>query len=349
MDFCTAAKEHRERWPEMEAQDFGKLAYQSEFGPAHLLAAGPAGALAAIVDECARAGDGSPPPEDIGSGLCRFHLTRALGSPDAASLLARMFTATAESCRGRGSAEGLREKLRALDALGIPGWTAWREEYEARGFPAVRHSGAFRTAYRPRYRLLSAGFARFFPALLALERLSRAGRPAVAAADGRCGSGKSGLAAAARQVISCQVVHMDGFYLPPEHRGADWESIPAGNMDLERFSREALRPALEGRPVRYRPCVCRTGQPGEEEAPEGFPLTLVEGSYSHHPALADAYRLKIFLTCAPEEQERRLREREGARFAAFRERWIPMEERYFRAFDVEKRADLVLDTTGFFR
>lgn len=33
----SAAREHAARYPRMEPQDFGKLIYQSEFGPGHFI------------------------------------------------------------------------------------------------------------------------------------------------------------------------------------------------------------------------------------------------------------------------------------------------------------------------
>ncbi len=75
-------------------------------------------------------------------------------------------------------------------------------------------------------------------------------------------------------------------------------------------------------------------------------LTVVEGSYSRHPSVGEAYDLTIFLTCSREVQRRRLAQREGSRYAAFEERWIPMEENYFRCFDVEGTSHMVVDTGG---
>ena len=72
-------------------------------------------------------------------------------------------------------------------------------------------------------------------------------------------------------------------------------------------------------------------------------LTILEGTYSHHPALEVKFDWRIFLTCSAEEQKQRLMEREGERFARFREIWIPLEERYFAAYQVREHADLVLD------
>lgn len=347
-EFFSIAQEHARRWPAMEAQDFGKLAYQSEFGPAHMLQS-PDRVLAALMDECEQAGGAAPPPEPIGNGLCRFHLTAAHGSLQTAPLLARLFAVTAAMHRGTGSREGLLEKLDSLNGLNIPGWEDWAADYTARDCPVLSHSDAYRAAYRPHYRLLRSGFAGFFPALLVLDELARAKKPTIAAIDGRCGSGKTRLASIAEHIFPCQVVHMDDFYLPPDRRAPNWENIPAGNMDLERFREEVLLPAQTGTLKRYRPFDCQTGQFGAPVELDGWPLTLVEGSYSHHPALAEGYSRKIFLTCSHAEQIRRLKTREGDDYPMFEQRWTPMEERYFGAFQIEENAGLVLDTTEFFR
>lgn len=345
--FLAAARAHHARYPRMEPQDFGKLAYQSEFGPAHLIA-DPERVCSALLAECGEADDAAPPPEPIGNGLCRFHLTAAHGSLGAASLLARLFAITAALYQGKGTMAGLLEKLEALHRLNIPGWTAWVEDYRRQGCPVLRHSEGFRAAYRPHYRLLRTEFAGYFPALLTLDGLARTKTPAIAALDGPCGSGKSGLAALAERVLPCQVVHMDDFYLPWDRRAPDWMDTPAGNMDLERFRDEVLSKARRGELESYRPYRCQTGQLGEPVELNGAPLTLVEGSYAHHPALAGAYDLKIFLTCSEKEQTRRLKAREGEHFPAYAQTWAPLERRYFQRCDVEEASDLVLDTSDFF-
>lgn len=116
-------------------------------------------------------------------------------------------------------------------------------------------------------------------------------------------------------------------------------------MDFERFQTEVLLPSRSGKPALYRAYDCQTGKMGAGLPLPPQPLTVVEGSYSQHPCLAGQYDLKIFLTCSKEEQASRLREREGSHFTAFEERWIPMEERYFRCCAVEAGSDWVVDTS----
>lgn len=345
--FSAVLAAHAARYPRMEARDWAKLAYQSQFGPAHLLDRDPAALRADLEAEWA-AVDAPPPvpgPEDIGNGLCRFHLEPGADRALAAPLLARLVLRTAREHRG--TMAGLEVELAALEGRDIPGLADFLARWRREGCPPVRHSEAFRAAYRPHYRLIRLSYGGYFPALLALVRLIGSGRPAVAAVDGRCGSGKTSFARLAEELLPCTVVHMDDYYLPPDRRAPNWEEIPGGNMDLERFAREVLAPARRGEAVSYRPYRCRTGTFAPARLLPPRPLTLVEGSYSLHPALRDRYDLRVFLTCSPEEQLRRLKAREGERFSAFSGRWIPLEERYRLACRPEADS-LTVDTTPFF-
>lgn len=344
-EFLAAARAHWELYPAMEPQDFCKLAYQSEFGPAHLMGS-PDAALDALREEWNRSGTEAGPPEPIGGGLCRFHITKALSPVWELPLVGRLFHRTAMLAKG--SPEGLAEKLSQLSALPVPGLEAYLERFRREGCPPVHHSEAFRKAYDPHYRVLRMDFARFLPALVPLEKLAqsgraRQGRPVLAAIDGRCGSGKTGFAALAGDVLSCPggVVHMDDFYLPPERRAENWMEVPAGNMDLERFREEVLLGGV------CRPYDCRTGR-FKDPVELREPLLIVEGTYSQHPSLARFYNAKLFFTCAREEQTRRLQLREGDYFPTFDRIWRTLEERYFTAYGIESGAGLVVDTTNFF-
>ena len=171
-------------------------------------------------------------------------------------------------------------------------------------------------------------------------------KPLVLALDGRCGSGKTTLAAAlAGQFPASTVLHTDDFYLPPAQRSPDWAHTPCANMDLPRLRDEALRPAYEGQPVPYRAYSCREGRCLPVQQLSAQPLVILEGSYSHHPLLAGYETLRVFVTCSKPEQIRRLQAREGERYANFAARWIPLEEAYFAQYNVEVKADFAIDTT----
>ena len=182
--------------------------------------------------------------------------------------------------------------------------------------------------------------------LLAAALAQQPTKPLVLALDGRCGSGKTTLAnTLARQFPASITLHTDDFYLPPAQRIRGWEKTPCANMDLDRLRDEVLRPAYEGQPVQYRAYSCREGAylPARELAAQ--PLVILEGSYSHHPLLTGCETLRVFLTCAKEEQTRRLQAREGERYANFAARWVPLEEGYFAQYHIAEAADFVVDTT----
>lgn len=169
----------------------------------------------------------------------------------------------------------------------------------------------------------------------------------IIAIDGRCGSGKTTLSLALKELFDGTILHMDDYYLPFSKRVANWENIPGANIDLERFRRDVLEPASNEESFVYQPYFCREDRMLEAIKIEPKELIVVEGSYCHHPDLVDLYDLKLFLTCSAEEQKERLLLREGERLPFYVERWIPMEERYYKAFDIQNHADAIFNTHSY--
>lgn len=190
--------------------------------------------------------------------------------------------------------------------------------------------------------------ADYAPVLERLQTLAEGERPALAAIDGRCGSGKTALAQLIAQVFPCNLFHMDDFYLSKALRAPGWMETPGGNMDFERILRCVLEPIRAGKAVTYRPYDCRQGGYGPDVTVSPQPLNVIEGSYCQHPRLREQYDLCIFLTCTQEAQTRRLRRREGDRFQAFQDIWIPLEERYLETFHPQQAAHLCMDTSNLF-
>lgn len=184
--------------------------------------------------------------------------------------------------------------------------------------------------------------------LTALRIQLDTGKPILVSIDGRCGSGKTGLAEIICKAFSCNVFHMDDYYLPMDKREENWEQIPGGNIDFGRFKKEVLIPAQQGEVITYRPYDCQTGTVIRCKQIKPCMLTVVEGSYSAHPSLSDKYDIRIFLTCSKEVQQKRLKKREGEKYQAFEQRWIPMEENYFQCYNIEGNSAMVIDTGEFF-
>ena len=181
------------------------------------------------------------------------------------------------------------------------------------------------------------------------ERIASApetGKTYLVAIDGRCASGKTTLAALLqKQIQDCYVVHMDHFFLREEQRTKERLEIPGGNVDHERVLADVLQPLKAGKAAQYRVYDCGKKALGESVRIMPGGVVIVEGSYSCHPALQSYYDLCIFLTTDKEEQMNRIQKRNGPTAAEiFRSKWIPLEEMYFSAYQINKRCDMQFET-----
>ena len=166
--------------------------------------------------------------------------------------------------------------------------------------------------------------------------------PCLVAIDGPCGSGKSSLAGALHDRFpDSLVIHVDDFFLQPHQRTPARMLEPGGNLDRERLIEEVLLPLQTGQYRGHRRFNCQTRQM-EQVAGSPRPLVILEGSYSHHPALRPFYHLTVFLDVDEKEQLRRLELRNPAALPQFIARWIPLENAYFQHFGIRDRADLLI-------
>ena len=164
----------------------------------------------------------------------------------------------------------------------------------------------------------------------------------IVAIDGPCTAGKTTLAARLKEKYDCCVLHMDDFFLRPEQRTRDRLAQPGGNVDYERFQEEVLLPVKARLPFSYRPYDCSRQALAKPVDVTPKKLTVIEGTYSHHPHFGQAYDLKVFLTVTQDLQHRRILERPEFLHQRFFEEWIPMENRYFDCFRIKEAADLIL-------
>ncbi len=175
-----------------------------------------------------------------------------------------------------------------------------------------------------------------------LEQLLKEG-PVRLAIEGGSASGKTTLAAELQRRYDCAVFHMDDFFLRPEQRSSRRLAEVGGNVDRERVLDEILIPLAAGKTVVYRPYDCATGRLLAPVTAEPKRLTVVEGVYSMHPALAKYYDLSVFLEVGPALQLARILRRDPERAERFFNEWIPMEKRYFEDTCAKERCDLVME------
>ena len=198
----------------------------------------------------------------------------------------------------------------------------------------------------PAYRVISTRYFHTIPVLKAaaglLKNGSNAAVPKIIVIDGRSSSGKTTLTGQLQVILDAQTIHMDHFFLPLAARSEERNKEVGGNLHYERFAEEVLPHLSRSLPFSYGVFDCGEQRITEKKRIEAPTFRIVEGSYSHHPRFGDYADLRLFLTLDREEQEARLKARCPERFRDFTEKWIPKEEAYFAAFDIQEKADLVL-------
>lgn len=165
----------------------------------------------------------------------------------------------------------------------------------------------------------------------------------IIAIDGRCASGKTTLAQELGAYLGAGIVHMDDFFLPAWLRTPERLSQPGGNVHYERFLEEVMPALRKSQAFFYRKFDCSAMQLTKTVEVAASPYRIVEGAYSQHPAFSDYADIRIFCDIEPEWQLSRILERNGEEaLRVFKERWIPMEEQYFREYEIRQRADYVV-------
>ena len=182
--------------------------------------------------------------------------------------------------------------------------------------------------------------------IASVKTLQAAGKhPVVIGIDGMAASGKTTLTALLEQALNAPVIHMDDFFLPQGFRTPQRLRTPGGNVYYERF-REEVAPYLRcGALFGYRIYDAHKHEYTGTRVIQPAPVIIVEGSYCMHPALGELYDLKLFCKVSPYEQMQRIEATRSAYADMFKAMWIPMENRYFEAFDIERQCDMVI-TSG---
>lgn len=338
-------KKHYVNFPEMEVQDAVKFLYQHYMGPGHLISEETA-ALSRLKEEWDTliSDPDAPLCHSLGNGLCRLNLNVCKAKGLSLDTISRLFILTARQFAP--DSEGLEQSLELVYALPFPRdkVSEYLRHYRAQNCPMVSHSPRFRQQYHPFYRIVLEYYVNILPVLIAIDRAMPDHPRLRVAIDGPCASGKSTLGKALQEIYACPLIHMDDFFLRPEQRTPERLAQPGGNVDYERFSQEVLAPLVTGQPFCYRPWCCQQGGFENEITVPPAPLTVVEGSYSLRPDLRDAYQLRVWIQAAWQTRRQRLLERGGTQcLKRFEQLWIPLEDRYFRAFHVADSCHVRLD------
>lgn len=335
-----------EKYPLSEVRDLYKALYQSVCGCEHLIADESAAAdyIAREAEEAVSSGNEI---ELLNGGkYCRVYLGNVRDGLSPVTF-AKLFAMSAEKCT---SICDLEKSLCMLGKMAKNGTLPLKYgEIEAfvslmkeKGYPPCHHSDTYRAAYSPAYRLMKSEYATFLAVFRAIDRLLCEKDTVTVAIDGRSASGKTTLARLLDRVYDANVFHMDDYFLRPEQRTAERYAEVGGNVDRERFLDEILLPLSRGDEVVSRRFDCSSFQLEDGVLHPRKKLNIVEGSYSMHPSFREYYDLSVMLDIPAKLQRERIIRRNGSYANTFFEKWIPLEERYFEAFGVADRCDIVV-------
>jgi hypothetical protein len=169
----TLLKQHLQRYPQMQLADIYKLLHQAALGNGHAVR-DEAAVHAALREEIATMGSGPDEPltDPISPDgtLARIHLRAYAAAGHDIDALAHAFAATAQqrpperdklerfcaclgdfAATGGGTTPSFAPGEIAFDAARVRAYFAQIVES---GYPVVHHSDAFRSAYRPAYRVV---------------------------------------------------------------------------------------------------------------------------------------------------------------------------------------------------
>lgn len=342
MDFTYYLTEQIKRHPSMQPRDIAKLCFQAANGAEHLLT--DVDRAREYFFEEFESTDATDEP--LYEYICSDRVRLNLGGWKKQGLnpewLFNIFVSSAED-----SHKYLDGLLSVADkwvkkektAFSYSEWQTFLKEYRENKMPPVRHSEIYREKERPAYRVASGAFVRIIPVLL--EARERDG--GVIAIDGPAASGKSTLSELLSQALDCGVIHLDDFFLPLELRNEERFSTPGNNIHKERFLEEVVPFIRSKEGFSYTRFDCSRMTLGERVTIKPSDWRIAEGSYSCHPEFNRYYDIAVFSYVDKKTQKERIIKRNGTDMAKnFFDRWIPLEEEYFKAYNIKDNADVVV-------
>lgn len=358
---------HFSKYKHMGIRDLIKLVFQNEFGGGHIIE-NKAESLKHLLDEIGELrkeyekkvsvnkyldlNDGF---EYIGNKLYRYNLKSYLLNEKGTVLpetLNNVFchTANSVSCEKSRFEEKLSYLRKYLEEyladndsdFTLQDFDNYIKEYKSKGYPVVSHSGSYKEKYHPAYRVVGSFFYKYFNVFQSIDILSQKKSSVLVAIEGNSTAGKSHLARLLSSVYDCNVIKTDDFFLQKHQRTQERLTETGGNIDCERFKSEISDNIGKGRAFSYRPYDCRKKSLGDPVKVYVKKLNVIEGSYSLHPVMGTEFDLKIFLETDIETQKERVLSRNGPEmYERFENEWIPMENKYFKEFQIKEKCDLV--------
>ncbi|MGM9941589.1 MAG: hypothetical protein ACI32N_06310 [Bulleidia sp.] len=336
------------RYPDSTVQDLCKALYQSCFGCGHFVEDTDACLERIRAEHAQMHSSVSPVIEQLNGSYVRLSLSvideglspetlnalfirSARKEPYAIVLLEQKITVLKNM---------IQKKVIPLD---VSSSISWIEEWKNNQFPPVSHSETYRNAYHPAYRVIQRDYVPYIPILKLIDAKRKKKQNLKIAIDGYCGSGKTTLGVFLADIYNANLFHVDDFFLQEYQRTEDRFAQPGGNFDRERLEQEVLSPLSRDEQVSFHWFDCSTKTLAESVTMPLRNINIIEGSYSMYPTLRHYYDVSVFVNIDAQRQLERIRRRNPEMIDMFEKKWIPLENKYFEAFDVRHACDYTLE------
>lgn len=196
-----------------------------------------------------------------------------------------------------------------------------------------------------------------------LNLLSKKQSTLIVGIDGCGASGKSTFTRSlARIGLNITVVEMDDFYLPSDSRPSNDAILTTygEQYDWQRLYKQVLQPLSQDREARYQRYDWNLDTLTEFHKVSIGGIVIVEGIYSTRHELSHFYDFRIWVQCPYDirlirgisrdeiivtEDEAIARKEEDPR-EMWEKIWMPQEQRYIKAEEPHKVANLIIDGSG---
>jgi len=353
MKIKEALINHHTYYPHATLRDFFKFLYQSEFGPGHLIKNKEENLKFLMREYESLETNASKLIDPLGNEFGRMNLHILNNTTLSIHTFQRFFEISAATLDG--TVNNYFEKINILRQLiihkhlpfDIDEFEEFFKQVQEKPKNPIHHSQTFRDHYQPAYRVVKQEFHTLLSLFCNIDALLDEFEQVIIAIDGDCGAGKTTVAKLLAKVYDCNIIHMDDFFLQPHQITPERLETPGENIDHERFLDSVILPLKTGTTFHYCPYNCQSKTFTTPITITPKQLTIIEGSYSHHPNLSKFYDSKIFIKADKLVQIPRLKARNSRELLEkFKTTWIPMEKKYQKAFNIEDEADVVYNNVS---
>lgn len=216
------------------------------------------------------------------------------------------------------------------------------EDLSDYNYQAVSHSEAYRNNYFPHYRVIESKYLNLDYKYIQLDNfINNQKDKSIIAIEGRCGSGKTSLSNMFKDKYT--IIRMDDFFIEKAKQTKETAYSPYGNVNYVNVCNilKDIKYAFNNdiKELTFKAFDC-SSQTYYDKTIRITNKIILEGTYSSSPYFKKYIDKLCFLNINKETQYERISKRTLA--SKFFSEWIPIEENYFKLYDITSICDLII-------